>query len=61
MAHIKDYLIGLREKMEKQYDREFACTTCGGKGYVEQEIMGGSESDEWGVIDVKVVKCDECF
>lgn len=61
MAHIKDYLIGIREELEKQYDREFACSKCDGKGYVEHEIMGGSASDEWGVVDVKVVQCDECF
>ena len=60
MAHIKDYLIGVRESLEKQYDRSF-CSKCGGKGFIEYEVMGGSESDEWGVIDVKVAKCDDCF
>lgn len=61
MAQIKDYLIGIKENLEKQYDREFKCSKCEGKGFIEIEIMGGSSSDEWGVIDTKIVSCDECF
>ena len=60
MGHIKDYLIGIQEDLEKQYDRSF-CSKCDGKGFIEHEIMGGSEYDEWGVIDVKRMQCDECF
>lgn len=60
MGLLKDHLVEVREKLEKDYGRSF-CSKCEGKGFIGHEIMGGSESDEWGVIDVKIVNCDECF
>ncbi len=60
MGLLKDHLIGVREELEKTYNISL-CHKCGGKGYYEVEIMGGSASDEWGVVDVKIVQCDECF
>lgn len=35
---------------------EFHCDKCGGTGSIE--VMGGSEADEWGVVDIK--RCPEC-
>lgn len=61
MAKLKDHLITLREQLEEKYNRSFACLKCNDTGFVEIEIMGGSESDEWGVVDVKKVSCDKCF
>ncbi len=34
---------------------EWHCDKCNGSGVIE--IMGGSESDEWGVIDTKPCAC----
>ena len=37
-------------------DEKFKCEYCKDTG--EIEIMGGSDSDEWGVVDVK--RCTNC-
>lgn len=61
MGLLKNHLIAVKEELENTYNLSLDCPKCHGTGYVEVEIMGGSASDEWGVIDVKKVSCDECF
>lgn len=39
------------EKEENEYD----CNICHDTGVIE--IMGGSDADEWGVVDEKVCEC----
>ncbi len=38
-------------------NREKVCEECEGTGFIE--IMGGSESEEWGVIGTRPCKCQE--
>jgi len=62
MGLLKEHLIGVREQLEKQYDRSFTkCEKCNDKGFLEIEIMGDGANFEYDVIDTKIVSCDECF
>lgn len=51
------------EQMKKKAHEEecakenFKCEYCKDTGQIE--IMGGSEADEWGVVDIKRCKCQE--
>lgn len=42
--------------MNQDPEKEISCERCGDTGIIE--VHGGSDSDEWGVVDEK--RCPDC-